>query len=153
MIDPSLQFIEFIRIDEKDMNSYEDLAGSYAIIQVRDEILFGYNRFRKRWELPAGRREGNETPKECAIRELYEETGQKVEQLTFQGIAKIQNLDKQTIKYNPIFYCAIDELSDFIPNEEMERITLWDLTSDIGPVDQVDLQLARALQKFFLMDV
>ena len=108
MVDPSLQFIEFIRMDEKDINSYSHLAGSYAIIQVRDEILFGYNRFRNRWELPAGKREGNETPKECAIRELFEETGQKIEHLSFQGIAKIQNLDKQTIKYNPICYCKID---------------------------------------------
>ena len=148
MVDPSLQFIEFIRMDEKDMNSFSPLAGSYAIIQVRDEILFGYNRFRNRWELPAGRREGNETPKECAIRELFEETGQKVDHLSFQGIAKIKNLDKQIIKYNPIFYCKIDELSDFIPNEEMDRITLWDLTRDIGPVDQVDLQIWKALKEF-----
>lgn len=149
MVDPSLQFIEFIRMDEKDINSYSHLAGSYAIIQVRDEILFGYNRFRNRWELPAGKREGNETPKECAIRELFEETGQKVEHLSFQGIAKIQNLDKQTIKYNPIFYCKTDELSDFIPNEEMDRITLWDLSRDIGLVDQVDLQIWKALKVSF----
>lgn len=148
MVDPSLQFIEFIRMDEKDMNSFSPLAGSYAIIQVRDEILFGYNRFRNRWELPAGRREGNETPKECAIRELFEETGQKVDHLSFQGIAKIKNLDKQIIKYNPIFYCKIDELSDFIPNEEMDRITLWDLGRDIGPVDHVDLQIWKALKEF-----
>lgn len=148
MVVPSLQFIEFIRMDEKDMNSFSPLAGSYAIIQVRDEILFGYNRFRNRWELPAGRREGNETPKECAIRELFEETGQKVDHLSFQGIAKIKNLDKQIIKYNPIFYCKIDELSDFIPNEEMDRITLWDLGRDIGPVDLVDLQIWKALKEF-----
>lgn len=150
MVDPPLQFIEFIRMDEKDMNSFSPLAGSYAIIQVRDEILFGYNRFRNRWELPAGRQEGNETPKECAIRELFEETGQKVDHLSFQGIAKIKNLAKQTIKYNPIFYCKIDELSDFIPNEEMDCITLWDLTRDIGSVDQVDMQIWEALREFTL---
>ncbi len=150
MVDPPLQFIEFIRMDEKDMNSFSPLAGSYPIIQVRDEILFGYNRFRNRWELPAGRQEGNETPKECAIRELFEETGQKVDHLSFQGIAKIKNLAKQTIKYNPIFYCKIDELSDFIPNEEMDCITLWDLTRDIGSVDQVDMQIWEALREFTL---
>lgn len=148
MVDPSLKFIEFIRMDGKDIHSYFPIAGSYAIIQVREEILFGYNRFRNRWELPAGRREGNESPKECAIRELFEETGQKVNHLTFQGIAKIKNLDKQTIKYNPIFYCKIDELSDFIPNEEIDRITLWNLKTDIGPVDQVDLQIWQALKEF-----
>jgi 8-oxo-dGTP diphosphatase len=153
MVDPSLEFIEFIPLEESDMNAYGSLAGSYAIIKVGNEVLFGFNRFRSRWELPAGRREGNETPKECAIRELFEETGQKVENLSFKGIAKIQNLDKQTIKLNPIFYCALNELSDFIPNEEMERITLWDLTSDIGPVDQVDLQIWMALKKFIPTEI
>lgn len=28
----------------------------------------------------------------------------------------------------------------------MERITLWDLSSDIGPVDHLDLQIWMALQ-------
>lgn len=92
----------------------------------------------------------NETPKECAIRELYEETGQRIENLVFQGLAKIRNLDTQHIKYNPIYFCKVDQLTDFIPNDEMEKITLWDLTSDIGPVDQVDLQIWKALKNVLL---
>lgn len=146
MVDPPLEFIELLIINEEDLQTHEPLAGSYAVIQVGDDILFAFNRFRKRWELPAGRREANETPKECAVRELYEETGQAVENLLFQGVAKIMNVDTKQIKYNPIYFCKVDHLTDFIPNEEMERITLWNLLSDIGPVDQVDLQIWNALK-------
>jgi 8-oxo-dGTP diphosphatase len=130
-VDSTLKFIEFIHIAEDEIHSYEPLAGSFAIVQVKNDILFGLNRFRKRWELPAGKRELNESPKECAIRELYEETGQKVENLVFQGLAKIKNLGTQHVKYNPIYFCKVPHLTAFIPNDEMERITLWDLTSDI----------------------
>ncbi len=145
-VDPSLEFIEFMYLTEDELHNYEPLAGSYAIVQVKHDILFGFNHFRKRWELPAGRRELNESPKECAIRELCEETGQKVENLAFQGLAKIRNLETQRVKYNPVYFCKVSHLTSFIPNDEMERITLWDLSSDIGPVDHVDLQIWMALQ-------
>lgn len=143
--DPDLEFVEFIKINEEEMEAYERLAGSYAIIQVDDKVLFAFNRFRKRWELPAGKREMNETPKECAIRELFEETGQRVKQLEFQGLAKILNLNTKNVKHNPIYFSKVEHLTDFIPNEEMERIILWDLISDIGPVDSVDLEIYRKL--------
>lgn len=145
-IDPSLEFIEFIYLTEDELHKYEALAGSYAIVQVENDILIGFNHFRKRWELPAGRRELNESPKECAIRELYEETGQKVKNLAFKGVAKIRNLETHQIKYNPVYFCKVPHLTTFIPNEEMERITLWDLSSDIGPIDQVDFQIWMALK-------
>lgn len=146
-VDPSLEFIEFMTVTEDELYNYESLAGSYAIIQMGNDILFGFNHFRKRWELPAGRRELNESPKECAIRELYEETGQKVEDLLFQGLAKIRNLETQHVKYNPVYFSKITHLTPFIPNDEMERMTVWDLTSDIGPVDHVDVQILMALKQ------
>jgi len=107
-VDPSLEFVEFIYLQEDDLPAFEPLAGSYAIVRVENKTLFAFNRFRKRWELPAGRREMNETPKECASRELFEETGQRIDNLAFQGLAKIRNLDNQHVKYNPIYLCKVD---------------------------------------------
>ena len=146
-VDPSLEFIEFMTVTEDELHKYEPLAGSYAIVQVEHDLLFGFNHFRKRWELPAGSRELDESPKECAIRELYEETGQKVKELTFQGLAKIRNLETQLVKYNPVYFSKVCHLTPFIPNDEMERIILWDLASDIGPVDHVDVQIWMTLKQ------
>lgn len=99
--------------------------------------------------MPAGKREINETAKECAIRELFEETGQIVPNLKFQVLAKIRNLNSQHIKYNPIFFSKVENLTASIPNEEMESITLWDLSGDIGPVDDVDIRILMALKHKF----
>ncbi len=65
--------------------------GAVAIIAMKDDgkVLF-VEQFRKTvdevlFELPAGKLEPNENPKECALRELEEETGYKAKTVTFLG--------------------------------------------------------------------
>jgi len=87
-----MHFLDFIRGTEEKMNSYEPIAGSFAVLNCAGKFLMCYNTWRKQWELPAGQREPNETPKECAIRELYEETGQLVNDLEFKGLLKGEKL-------------------------------------------------------------
>ncbi|MGD6834837.1 NUDIX domain-containing protein [Sutcliffiella halmapala] len=83
-----IEFLDFISMSEEDMFNYQPLAGSFAVIKCEGKYLMCYNVWRKQWELPAGCREGDETPKECAIRELFEETGQIVSDLEFKGLLK-----------------------------------------------------------------
>ena len=47
-VDPSLEFIEFMTVAEDELHNYEPLAGSYAVVQVEHNFLFGFNHFRKR---------------------------------------------------------------------------------------------------------
>lgn len=91
--------------------------------------------------MPAGQREENETPKACAIRELYEETGQKVSNLEFKGLLKVRNLTNDEIKYNPVFFTTLELLQPFRENCETSEIRLWDLNEDIGYVDAVDIKV------------
>ncbi|RLF65135.1 MAG: hypothetical protein DRN30_04565 [Thermoplasmata archaeon] len=53
-------------------------------------FLHGKRRDNKKWTLPGGGAEGDECAKECAIRELFEETGLKINNLKYWG--------KKTIK-------------------------------------------------------
>ena len=135
------KFLEFIRIKEVEINNYQPVAGSFAVLNCDGKYLFCYNIWRKQWELPAGRREEGETPKECAMRELYEETGQIVKDLEFKGLFKVGNIVDNSIKYNPVYFTVIESLQPFIENEETSKIKLWDLNEEIGVIDEIDLKL------------
>ncbi|WPK11384.1 NUDIX domain-containing protein [Lysinibacillus louembei] len=138
-------FQKFIPLQEHELTSFEQLAGSYAIIQSEGRWLICYNRWRKQWELPAGGCEADETPKQCAVRELYEETGQIAAELSFYGVLKSRNIQNDNVKYNPVYYGVIEQLMPFVENEETACILLWDMRAAIEAIDEVDLALLQAI--------
>ena len=135
------EFLDFISVREEEMHSYKPIAGSFAVLNCAGKYLMCYNTWRKQWELPAGQREENETPKECAIRELYEETGQVVKDLEFKGLLKVKNLSNGTVKYNPVYFSFIEKIQPFLKNAETSEIKLWDLKEKIGWIDEVDIKV------------
>ncbi|OZM57575.1 DNA mismatch repair protein MutT [Lottiidibacillus patelloidae] len=139
------QFLDFITINDEELECYKPLAGSFAVIQCTGRFLLCYNVWRQQWEIPAGRREESETPKECAIRELYEETGQIVSNMIFKGLVKVQNKTTRAIKFNPVYYAEIEKLQPFVENEETSKILLWDLKEEIGSIDMVDINIFEYL--------
>ncbi|GAA0450005.1 NUDIX hydrolase [Alkalibacillus silvisoli] len=102
-----VEFVSFVEVAEAQIDQYEPVRGSYAIINCQSKLLICYNIWRKQWEFPAGGREGEETPKDCAKRELYEETGQEVKDLTFKGLLKSKVIKSGAVKYNPVYYGEI----------------------------------------------
>lgn len=131
------EFIECISLDEPELINYGPVAGSYAVGRFDGKYLICFNKWRKQWEIPAGGRDDSETAKECAIRELFEETGQIVQNMDFKGLLKIRKPDG-TIKYTPIFFAELDCIVPFKANEETDRILLWNLTEVVGYIDEVD---------------
>lgn len=139
--DNGFRFLEFLVVKEIEIYNYHRLAGSYAVIKCDGKYLLCYNTLRKQWELPAGKREMDETPKDCAIRELYEETGQRVLDIEFKGLLKVKNVINNEIKYNPVYFSILEKLQPFQKNNETSEIRLWDLEQKIGPIDEIDLKI------------
>ena len=140
--------LEYIDIEEKDIDKYENVTGAYAILKIADKYVVGYNGWRKQWEFPAGGIDEGETAREAAIRELYEETHQKNEELEFKGLFKVEDA-KGKIKYQAVFVGEQDELSPFKykENDEMDEIKLWDMKEDIGYVDECDVKIVQMVCK------
>ena len=138
------KLLEYVDIQEEDIEKYPNVTGAYAILKVGDKYVVGYNGWRKQWEFPAGGIDGGETAREAAIRELYEETHQRNEQLVFRGLFKVEDA-KGNIKYQAIFSCQQDELIPFEHTEfdEMNEIMLWDMKEDIGYVDECDVKIVQ----------
>lgn len=135
------EFLDFIVTTENEIKNYTPVAGSFAVITCDHRVLMVYNIWRQQWELPAGRREGNETEKECAIRELYEETGQHVTDLEFKGLLKLKNSSDGSVKYNPIFTGSVEKLRPFLKNDETSEMKLWDRSGELGVIDEMDLKI------------
>ena len=133
--------MEYLKIEERDIWKY-NVTGAFAIVKVGDSYLFGFNNWRKQWELPAGGIEQGETARKAAERELFEETHQKNDALIYKGLAKVMKPDGE-IRYQAIYQCFQEKLLPFDKNDddEMDEIILWDLIQDIGYVDEVDLKI------------
>ncbi|WP_232066189.1 NUDIX domain-containing protein [Bacillus sp. KH172YL63] len=124
------------------MDHYGPIAGSFSFVFQNEKVLLCYHSLRQQWELPAGKRENQETALACAIRELYEETGQKVDHLEFKGLMKIKRSSGE-IQFNPVFSTEITALQPFVENDETSRIMLWDGKEEIGIVDSIDEKLIQ----------
>ncbi|MEK4628613.1 MAG: NUDIX hydrolase [Solibacillus sp.] len=141
------KLLAFLRMKEHETKLYQPIAGSFAVVKCSGKYLLCYNTWRKQWEIPAGQRDGNETAKECAIRELYEETGQVVNDMNFVGLMKVKNNLNGCVKYNPIYFTEIVQLQSFLENDETSAIKLWDLTKNIRDIDEVDRHLLERLNR------
>jgi 8-oxo-dGTP diphosphatase len=144
------KFLDFISVKEEEIDDFYPIAGSYAVIKSSGKFLLCYNTWRKQWELPAGKREENESPKECAMRELYEETGQSVDDLEFMGLLKVKNLSNHNVKYNPVYFSIVEKIHPFLPNKETSEIVLWNLKDEIGTIDETDYTFLAALSNLEL---
>lgn len=131
------ELLECISLNENELINYEPLAGSYAVVRFDGKYLICFNTWRKQWEVPAGGRDESETAKECAIRELFEETAQVVQDMDLIGLLKVRKPDG-TIKYNPIYFAELEYIVPFKENDETDKILFWNLTDNVGYIDEVD---------------
>ena len=118
---------------------------SHALIVVTqgDKSLLLFNVWKKRWELPGGIREAGESPRECALRELEEETGQKVTDAEFRGVMEFRLQPDRRTEFGALYRAVLAELRPFTPNSEASEIVWWDGVSVIGEIDRIDAELLR----------
>ena len=138
------KLMEYLDIDESDICKYPNVTGSYAILRIKDKYVIGYNGWRKQWEFPAGGIDEGETARQAAVRELYEETHQRNEDLVFKGLFKVEDA-KGIVKYQAVFVGSQEELLPFERQsmDEMDEIMLWDMKEDIGYVDECDVKIVQ----------
>ncbi|MBS4205014.1 NUDIX hydrolase [Bacillus sp. FJAT-49754] len=117
------------------------LTHSLVVASYQGKFLLLFNKWRKYWELPGGMIDKGESPRQCALRELYEETNQRIDNIKFKGLMKLQLKPDDRMEYGALYSGVISDLKPFNENDEAEQIILWNQVTDIGYIDEIDEKL------------
>ncbi len=124
-------------------------ASAFIIDPYTKKILLIKHKKNRRWTQPGGHIEGNETPEEAALREVYEETGLRVRLLGERfpreddfirplGIQKNRRTtsDGETHMHIDIIYAAVpnDDSKEQLNREESDAIR-WFSRNELENID------------------
>ncbi|MFC5175940.1 tRNA (adenosine(37)-N6)-threonylcarbamoyltransferase complex ATPase subunit type 1 TsaE [Nocardioides taihuensis] len=116
------------------------------MVAVHDgRVLLVHDTWKDEWELPGGRIEEGEPPREAACRELREETGcTPGPDVSFVGVGTVQLGHERRIEYVAVYRTALSAIPPFEVNDEVDALAWWDPTHDDHPgLSPIDAHLAR----------
>lgn len=132
---------KLVPILESDFDTYT-VSFTVLAVKYRSDYVVVYDRYRQNWEVPGGGIEVGESVRECAVRELFEESGQVARELKLNGIINISTDEGKTVQ-GALFSGVLDEIRPFEPNAEIAGMMLWDGESPlrITPINKKLLAL------------
>jgi 8-oxo-dGTP diphosphatase len=98
-------------------------------------------------ELPGRTIEVGESPRQAAVRELREETGQQPRDLHYVGLATFRLPPDGRLERAALFQAHVNERGTFTPNDEIESVFRWepdDAGAGMGGIDAELVQLCPA---------
>ncbi|UCB43317.1 MAG: NUDIX hydrolase [Dehalococcoidales bacterium] len=100
-----IALLEYSQIPENQLVSdiYRPLLITFMVIRHEQNFLLVHHRERDSWELPGGHIEGTESARDCAARELFEETGQRVDPLEFRAVLKYRAAPDNRLYYGTLY--------------------------------------------------
>jgi 8-oxo-dGTP diphosphatase len=137
--------LDFVPVKDGGRWMNRSLGFSVIVLRFEGKTLLVHNRHKQHWENPGGHREKDETPLECVLREILEETGQTPEYVRAEGIISIQSVNKGKIVYGAIFSGTVKTLKDFKNNDEITAICCWNGIDDIGYINEIDRKLIEII--------
>jgi 8-oxo-dGTP diphosphatase len=141
------QLLEILRIAEAELTAHQPLTHALVVARSPAGSLLVFNVRKDHWELAGGMIDPGESARQCARRELHEESGQTCDDLEFVGAMRFllrPTLFRPTTRteFGGLYLAKIDRPQPFRENSETSRIAWWDGTTDIGLIDAIDATLA-----------
>lgn len=143
------QLLELIALTEPQLSEVAPLTHALVVARRRPNLnLLVFNRYRQYWELAGGLIDPGETPRECAARELQEESGLACEPTSLRLVGAAKFLLQPSrfhpeahVEYGAVYAADIDQPLTFIPNEEIAKVCWWNGNEPIGAISVIDQKL------------
>lgn len=134
-----------LSVEEIDEAAATTLPVAFSLIIGRNDLgfLLVHNAKRKVWELPGGFIDAGETARQCAVRELEEESGHRVSELRWRAAIEIEAMNK--IRYGALYCAHIAGPRPFVGNSEIDSIGYWPVCGLPARVSAID----RALLAYY----
>lgn len=144
--DPSgHEILEIVQGDEAGLTadtSLRPLTHALVLARHQGKTLLVYNRFKSEWELPGGMIDPGESPGECALRELMEESNQTLVEMGFRGLMRLKLMPDSRLEFGALYAGQVLTLRPFDTNDETTGIVWWDGKENVGTISEIDRWLA-----------
>lgn len=150
-------FISLTNEDEITLSQYEKLTHCLAVVKLGKDYLFGFNRWRRRWEIFGGCIEKGEKPRDCIIRECHEELGIDNTDFEYLGTMKFLMMpdyfsSQERIEYGGLYGITLKETSvqdiyrQIEDRNEIVKLALYKDIKGREPVSPIDEKLLEYYQ-------
>lgn len=119
-------------------------ASLVVVVNCAAAVLLIFDSWRKQWELPGGMREPGETARQGAVRELREETGLDVADLTFAGVAEFDLTKPERRELLAVYWVQLEVMPGLTVNDEALAFRWWSPSAPVGnDMSPLDAEIAR----------
>lgn len=145
-------FISITNKDENTLMQYEQLTHCLAVVKVDGDYLLGWNKWRNRWEIFGGCIDKGETPRECIVREYYEELGIEGAAFKYLGLMKFLMMpdyfsSKERIEYGGLYGVTLENMTieeiyhQINDRAEIVKLAFYKDIKDKEPIAPIDEKL------------
>jgi 8-oxo-dGTP pyrophosphatase MutT (NUDIX family) len=115
------------------------VPASLVVVAHANTVLMMFDSWRKQWELPGGTREPGETTRQAAVRELREETGIQLVDLTLAAVADFDLTKPERRELLAVYRVRLQVVPRLTANDEALDFRWWSpskpVSEDMSPLD------------------
>jgi 8-oxo-dGTP diphosphatase len=143
--------VEFRFVAEEELPQLAEnvpMPASLVVVTHAGAVLMMFDSWRRQWELPGGRREPGETARHAAVRELREETGIDVADLTFACVAECDLTKPARRELLAVYRVQLEVMPRLTVSDEALAFRWWPPSGLVGDdMSPLDAEIARRVHR------
>ncbi len=132
------RFIALYEVTESERAAVAEPTFSVVLARSPTGVVLVFNRYRKVWELPGGLIDAGESARDCAARELAEESGCTARNLEWLGLVEVE---AGSPHFGAVFACDVDAVPESYSNDEIGAVTTCQRGRRPRPLGEADAAL------------